>query len=115
MLPRDTSRHRFREGRIGKGRNEYAFCRRGPWSRYGRLKICTHQTARLLNEFGKKNIEIFDSFEAAREAALLTICRYDEARNQSQWRFSFRSNPQVESVKKEISELTADRVKTFLV
>ena len=81
----------------------------------GVYKIAAHQTARLLNEFGKENIEIFDTLEAAREAALLIICRYDETQNQSQWRFSFRANPQVESVKKEISELTADRVETFFV
>jgi hypothetical protein len=81
----------------------------------GLYRIDTHQTARLLNEFGKENIEIFDSFEAAREAALLIINRYAEAWTQSQWRFSFRANPQVESLKKEISELTADRVETFFV
>ena len=81
----------------------------------GVYKIATHQTARLLNEFGKENIEIFDSLEAAREAALQIICRYDEARTHSRWRVSFRSNPQVESVKKEISELTVDRVETFFL
>ncbi|HEX9770811.1 MAG TPA: hypothetical protein VGA50_16690 [Kiloniellales bacterium] len=81
----------------------------------GVYRIHTHQTARLLNEFGNENIEIFDSFEDAREAALLIIGRCDEAWKQSQWRFAFRSDPQIERLKREFSELTADGVETFFV
>ena len=81
----------------------------------GVYKILTHQTARLVNEIGKGNLEIFENFADAREAALLIVSRYDEASRQSEWRLSFQADPQIESPKAEISELTEDRVEAFFI
>jgi hypothetical protein len=79
----------------------------------GIYKIHAHQTARLWNEFGNENIEIFDSLEDAKAAALVIINRYDDAAKQSQWRFSFRTDPHIAGLKVRFTELTEDRVETF--
>lgn len=84
---------------------------RGPDT--GVYKILTHQTARLVNEIGEENLEIFENFADAREAALLILSGYDEASRLSEWRLSFQSYPLTESRKTEISEHTEDRVENF--
>ena len=77
-------------------------------------KIPAHQTARLVNEIGKEYLEIFENFADAREAALLIVSRYDEASRLSEWRLTFQTYPRIESLKAGISELTEDRVGTFI-
>lgn len=81
----------------------------------GIYKIFAHETARLLNEFGKENIAVFDSLEEAKDAALEIIGRHDKAARESQWQFSFRPDPQIESLKTAVSNLTEDHVETFFV
>lgn len=78
-------------------------------------KIHAHETARLKNEFGNEGLEVYDSFEAAKEAALLIVNRHDEASKQGHRRFSFQSDPQIDNLKSELSGLTEDRVQTFFV
>lgn len=81
----------------------------------GIYKIYAQQTARLLNEFGNEYIEIFDSLEDAKAAALAIVNRHGEAARQSQWQFSFRPDPRIETLKTAFSDLTEDRVETFFV
>ena len=78
-------------------------------------KFHAHQTARLKNEFGNEGPEVFDNFEDAKQAALLIVRSYEEVSKQSHKRFSFQSDPQIESLKSELSSLTEDRVGTFFV
>ena len=78
-------------------------------------KINANQTARLKNEFGNEGLEVFDTFEAAKAAAILIFDRYDEESRQGPRRFSFRSDPQIDNLKSELSGLTEDRVQTFFV
>ncbi len=78
-------------------------------------KIPSNQTARLKNEFGNEGLEVFDSFEDAKAAALLIVNRHDEASKQGPQRFSFQSDPEIDSLKSELSGLTEDRVKTFFL
>lgn len=78
-------------------------------------KICANQTARLNNEFGNEGLDVFDTFEDAKAAAILIFNRYDEESKQGPRRFSFQSDPQIDSLKSELSGLTEDRVPTFFV
>ena len=78
-------------------------------------KIPANQTARLKNEFGNEGLEVFDSFEDAKAAALLVVNRHDEASKQGHQRFSFQSDSQINSLKSELSGLTEDRVKSFFL
>lgn len=81
----------------------------------GIYKIFAYETARLLNEFGKENIAVFDALEEAKGAALEIIGRRDKAARDSERRFSFRPDPQIERLKAEFAVLTEDRVETFFV
>ena len=81
----------------------------------GIYKIFAQQTARLLNEFGEENIEIFDSLEDAKGAAFAIVKRYADEAAQSQWQFSFRPDSRVENLGALLSDLSADRVQTFFV
>jgi len=78
-------------------------------------KIHAQETARLRNEFGNEGLEVYNSFEEAKEAALLIVNRHDEASKQNNRRFSFQSDPQIDNLKSELSGLTEDRVQTFFV
>ena len=78
-------------------------------------KIPANQTARLKNEFANEGLEVFDSFEDAKAAALLIVNRHGEASKQGPQRFSFQSDPQIDSLKYELSGLTEDRVKSFFL
>jgi hypothetical protein len=81
----------------------------------GIYKILRHQTARLMNEFGQENIEIFDNIEDAKEAAVLMVKRHEEAVRQNHTFFEYQPDPKIEKLKNEISELTVDRVQEFFV
>ena len=78
-------------------------------------KIPANQTARLKNEFGNEGLEVFDSFEDAKAAALLIVNRHDEASKQGPQRFSFQSDPQIDSLKSKLADLTEDRVEAFFL
>ena len=56
-------------------------------------KIPANQTARLKNEFGNEGLEVFDSFEDAKAAALLVVNRLDEASKQGPQRRPRSSSP----------------------
>jgi hypothetical protein len=81
----------------------------------GIYQIFAHETARLLNEFGRENIAVFDSLEDAKDAPLEIIARQDRAARDNQWQFSFRPDGQIERLKTEFSDLTEDCVETFFV
>ena len=78
-------------------------------------KFHANQTARLKNEFGNEGLEVFDSFEDAKAAALLIVNRHDEASRQSHKQFSFQSDPQIDKLKLALSGLTEDRVESFFL
>ena len=81
----------------------------------GIYKILVNQTARLMNEFGRENIEIFDKLEDAKEVVLLIVKRYEEAAKQNHHQISYRPDPRIEMLRAEMSELTEDRLETFFV
>ncbi len=81
----------------------------------GIYKILVNQTARLMNEFGRENIEIFDKLEDAKEAVLLIVKRYEEAAKQNHHQISYRPDPRIEMLRAEMSELTEDSLETFFV
>ena len=78
-------------------------------------KFPGNQTARLKNEFRNEGLEVFDRFEDAKEAALLIVNRHDEASKQDHRRFSFQSDPQVDSLKSKLVDLTEVGVKPFFL
>jgi hypothetical protein len=81
----------------------------------GIYKILVNQTARLMNESGHENIELFDNLEDAKEAAFLIVERCQEEANQDYSRFSNRPDPSIQMLKAEMSNMTEDRVEAFFI
>jgi hypothetical protein len=78
-------------------------------------KIARPQTARLKNEIGDQEHEIYEDFDEAKEAALLIVGRYDGRMQRRHRSFAERPQEQVEAHKSRISSLTEDSVETFFI
>ena len=76
-------------------------------------KVPIHQTARLINEFPFRNVEIFETLNDAREAALALVERVEASAKPSIAMFSKPATPQNEELRKALSELTEDRVERY--
>ncbi len=82
----------------------------------GIYKILRHQKARLMNEFGQENVEVFDNLRDAKEAALLTIKHHEWVERQKYHSFfPNQPDPRIKKLKDEMSELTVDRVQDFFI
>jgi len=78
-------------------------------------KIPVHRTARLVNEFSDRNVQVFETLNAAKEVALAIV---DHAETNAKPSFtSFAPAPPArnEESRKALSELTEDRVETYYV
>ena len=78
-------------------------------------KIPVHQTARLENEGALDDVRVYENLPEAKEAALMILSRYGEAAKKSVRRFSVRTDPRIESMKAQISELTEEGVATYFL
>ncbi len=76
-------------------------------------KVPIHQTARLINEFPFQKVEIFETLNDAREAALALVERAKENAKPSISMYSTQPNPEDEELLKTLSELTEDRVERY--
>ncbi len=76
-------------------------------------KVPIHQTARLINEFPFRNVEIFETLNDAREAALALVERVEASAKPSIAMFSKPATSQNEDLRKALSELTEDRVERY--
>ncbi len=76
-------------------------------------KVPIYQTARLINEFPFRKVEIFETLSDAKEAALAIISHAEASGNPSTAMFSKPATPQNEELRKAVSELTEDRVERY--
>ena len=72
-----------------------------------------NQTARLVNEFPFRKVEIFESFSEAKEAALAIAGRARAAGKPKTSLFATRSTAADEELRNRLSELTEERVETY--
>ncbi len=68
-------------------------------------KLPVNQTARLINEFPGRKVEVFETLDSARKAALATIM---SALNAS------KPAPDDKGILKTLLELTEDRIEKYL-
>ena len=76
-------------------------------------KIPINRTARLVNEFPERKVEVFETFNAAKEAALAIIGRAEASAKPSITSFAPAPTARNEEARKALSELTEDRVETY--
>ncbi len=72
-----------------------------------------NQTARLVNEFPFRKVEIFESFSEAKEAALAIAGRARAAGKHKNSLFATRPTAADEELRNRLSELTEERVETY--
>lgn len=76
-------------------------------------KIAANQTARLKNEIPGRKVEVFETLNHAKEAAL-TLVEHAKANARSGiTMFSAQPNSEDEALLKRLSELTEDRVERY--
>ncbi len=76
-------------------------------------KLPANQTARLINEFPFRKVEVFETLDSARAAALAFVKRVQASAKPSIGMFSTRPNPEDEELLKTLTELTEDRVERY--
>ncbi len=72
-----------------------------------------NQTARLINEIPGRKVEVFETLNDAREAALALVERAKANAKPSIAMFSTRPNSENEELLKTLSELTEDCVERY--
>ncbi len=75
-------------------------------------KFPVNQTARLINEFPFRKVEVFETLDGARVAAVAIVKRAKTNAKPNLAMFSPRPNPEDE-VLKTLSEITEDRVERY--
>jgi hypothetical protein len=76
-------------------------------------KLPVNQTARLINQIPGRKVEVFETLNDAREAALALVERAKENVKPSISMYSTQPNPEDEELLKTLSELTEDRVERY--
>ncbi len=76
-------------------------------------KLPVNQTARLINEIPGRKVEVFETLNDAREAALALVERAQPDAKPSIAMFSTRPNSENEELLKTLSELTEDCVERY--
>ncbi len=69
-----------------------------------------NQTARVINEYPDRKLEVFETLAAAKDAALVIVDRIAQGPKRSLTGFSARSNPQYVELRRTISELNEHTV-----
>ncbi len=78
-------------------------------------KIPVHRTARLVNEFPDRKVQVFETLNAAKEAALAIVGRVETNAKPSFTSFAPAPTVRNDESRKALSELTEDRVETYYV
>ncbi len=76
-------------------------------------KIPINRTARLVNEFPDRTVQVFEILNAAKEAALAIVGRAETNAKPSFTSFAPAPAARNEESRKALSELTEDRVETY--
>ena len=77
-------------------------------------KVPLNRTAQLLNQYADRNGTVFETLQEATAAALAMIARAEEQSRSQISVFSTGPLPEREALRQRISDLTEDRVQTFL-
>ena len=78
-------------------------------------KIPVNRTARLVNEFPDRKVQVFEILNAAKEAALAIVDHAETIEKPSFTSFAPAPTARNEESRKALSELTEDRVETYYV
>jgi hypothetical protein len=76
-------------------------------------KIPINRTARLVNEFPDRRVQVFETLDAAKEAALAIVGRAETDAKPSFTSFAPAPTARNEGSRKALSDLTEDRVETY--
>ena len=76
-------------------------------------KIPVNRTARLVNEFPDRRVEVFETLNAAKDAALAVVDHAETNAKPSITSFAPAPAARNEEARKALSELTEDRVGTY--
>ena len=76
-------------------------------------KVPTYQTARFINEFPFRKVEIFETLNDAKEAALAVVSRAEASAKSSIAMFLKPPTTQNEDLRKALLELTENRVERY--
>ena len=76
-------------------------------------KIPVNQTARLINGIPGRKVEVFETLNDAREAALALVERAKANAKPGIAMFSILPDPEIAELLKTLSELTEDRVERY--
>ncbi len=78
-------------------------------------KIPINRTARLVNQIPDRQVEVFETLNAAKEAALAIVDHAETNEKPSITSFVPAPTARNEELRKALSELTEDRVETYYV
>ncbi len=78
-------------------------------------KIPVHRTARLVNEFPDRKVQVFETLNAAKKAALAIVDHAETNAKPSFTSFAPAPTARNEESRMALSELTEDRVETYYV
>ncbi len=77
--------------------------------------IPVHRTARLVNEFPDRKVQVFETLNAAKEAALAIVDHAETNTKPSFTSFAPAPTARNEESRKALAALTEDRVETYYV
>ena len=77
------------------------------------FKFPISQTARLVNQYPDRNVEIFETLGSAKEAALALMDRIKANANPRAAIYSLRPEPEDDELRRGLSDLSEDRVERF--
>ncbi len=76
-------------------------------------KVPLNRTARLVNEYPDRKLEVFETLKDATAAALACIERAEASSRSRSSLFSTGPSPEIEALRSRFAGLTEDRVETF--
>ncbi len=92
---------------------EHRFAVLNEGSRPKVFKVLFNQTARLVNEFPDRKVEIFETLNDARNVALALVGRAEANAKPKFAMFAVQPNPEDQELRRMLSELTEDRVERY--
>ncbi len=78
------------------------------------FKVQLNMTARLINQYPDRKVAIFETLREATMAALALIARAEAQSRSGTSTFATGQSPEIAALRRRFSELTEDRVETFI-
>ena len=93
---------------------EYRFVLLGTESRPEIFKVQLNMTARLVNQYPDRRVAIFKTLKEATMAALALIARAEVQSRSGTLTFATGRASEIAALRRRFSELTEDRIETFI-